>query len=67
MRGIRDAAAELKECALAHDPGVMLLGNVTAREVALIAADIVDDETVCNEVDCERCDTAFAALKRRGG
>lgn len=51
---------ELLKCALSHEPGVMLIGNVMACEIAMLAAASVLTCPKCGaepwvNIDCDLC------------
>lgn len=53
-------ARELLQCALSWEPGVRLLGNVTARDIAALAARAIITCPKCGaeawaNIDCDLC------------
>jgi hypothetical protein len=53
-------AADVLECALSHEPTSRLLGNVTAREIAALAASCITSCPLCGaepwvNIDCRLC------------
>jgi hypothetical protein len=60
MRDPETIACDVLACALAHDPDVRLIGNVTAAEVAALAARHVMTCPHCGaeawvNIDCDTC------------
>lgn len=60
LRYPQAVALDVLQCALSHEPGVRLIGNVTAAEVAALAADVVTSCPKCGSeawvnIDCSLC------------
>jgi|JI8StandDraft_1071087.scaffolds.fasta_scaffold80784_1 hypothetical protein len=60
MRDPEAIACDALACALAHEPDVRLIGNVTAAEVAALAARSVMTCPACGatawvNIDCDTC------------
>ena len=51
QRGVLLIAGDVLKCALAWDPDVCMIGNVTAREVAHLAAESIEH----NQGACPAC------------
>lgn len=63
---IEDIAIELLRCAVAHEPNVMLVGNVSAMGVLLVAQAAVGCCPQCGatawvNIDCKLCNIVTAA------
>lgn len=59
-KSIETTALEVLKCALSHEPSVCLVGNVTARELAMMAAVHVTCCPKCGaepwvNIDCDLC------------
>lgn len=53
-------AVDVLKCAVSHEPGVRLIGNVTAEQVACLAAHAIDTCPKCGatawvNIDCDLC------------
>ena len=62
LRYPQAVALDVLKCALSHEPGVRLIGNVTAAEVAALAAGVVTTCPKCGaeawvNIDCSLCST----------
>lgn len=58
-----ETAWELLKCAVSHEPGARLVGNVRAAEIAALAASIVEQCPACGSeawvnIDCTLCAVA---------
>jgi hypothetical protein len=69
MRTMEQIAVDALKCAISWEPGARLLGNVTAQEVARLAAPHIDTCPKCGatawvNIDCDLC-RAVGVLERR--
>jgi hypothetical protein len=70
MRSLENIAVDVMRCALAHDAGSRLVGDVTAQELLALAVDRVTtcplcgSEAWCN-IDCDICNIADVARSLR--
>lgn len=65
---LEDIAREMLRCAVAHDPAVCLIGNVTAMGVLLVAQSHVTCCPQCDaepwvNIDCKLCRIVSASLE----
>lgn len=60
VKNVEQIAGELLKCALSWDPDACILGNVTAREIAKLAASQITSCPLCGaepwvNIDCGLC------------
>ncbi len=68
MRRLGTVAEDVLRCALAWEPSARLIGNVTAKEMAMLVARIIDTCPKCGStawanIDCDLCGVCSAIEK----
>ena len=67
-RSIEAIAVDVLKCAISWESGVCLVGNVTAREIAVLAAHQIDTCPKCGatawvNIDCDLCGVVGAIVE----
>lgn len=67
-RTIREVAEDMLKCAVSHEPGSRLIGNVMASEIALLASAALTTCPSCGaeawvNIDCDLCGVCSAIWK----